>query len=313
MGILACRCACIPSIAAMLLAGCGGNLANVSTPMQSAAGSTASGKRTFKYTGREQSFTVPSGVKSITVVARGASGPKEPGCGGKGRGGRVYAHIPVKQGEKLYVFVGSEFGYNGGGRGGSSSYGIPGGGASDVRGHGDGLTNRILVAGGGGAPGESNNEHEIACGGAGGKVGGTGGTESYSYDDSAGGGGTGGTQGEGGSGGSGGTGIGSSEPGSAGNPGALGVGGSGGSGGCYSAHNCLCGYENGCYGGAGGGGYYGGGGGGGGGAAYASIYGAPGGGGGGGSSYVEPSATDVHFWSNWKNASGDGLVVFSWK
>ena len=37
-----------------------------------------------------------------------------------------------------------------------------------------------------------------------------------------------------------------------------------------------------------------------------------GGGGGGGSSYVEPSATYVRYWGNWKNASGNGQVVFSW-
>ncbi|MFY9720345.1 MAG: hypothetical protein WAK16_11965 [Candidatus Cybelea sp.] len=56
-------------------------------------------------------------------------------------------------------------------------------------------------------------------------------------------------------------------------------------------------------GGGGGGGYYGGGGG----------EGAVGyWGGGGGSSYVERSATDVHFWDGWKNATGNGLVVFSW-
>ncbi|MFY9665140.1 MAG: hypothetical protein WAK19_11895 [Candidatus Cybelea sp.] len=59
-------------------------------------------------------------------------------------------------------------------------------------------------------------------------------------------------------------------------------------------------------GGGGGGGYYGGGGGGGGGFA------ANGGGGGGGSSYVEPIAIEPRMWQGWKNATGDGLVVFSW-
>lgn len=33
---------------------------------------------------------------------------------------------------------------------------------------------------------------------------------------------------------------------------------------------------------------------------------------GGGSSYVELSATNVHFWRGWKNATDNGLVVFRW-
>ena len=37
-----------------------------------------------------------------------------------------------------------------------------------------------------------------------------------------------------------------------------------------------------------------------------------GGGGGGGSGFAERKATQVRFWDNWKNATGDGLVVFTW-
>jgi hypothetical protein len=33
----------------------------------------------------------------------------------------------------------------------------------------------------------------------------------------------------------------------------------------------------------------------------------------GGSSFAEPSATQVRFWENWKDATGNGLVVFSWQ
>jgi hypothetical protein len=36
-------------------------------------------------------------------------------------------------------------------------------------------------------------------------------------------------------------------------------------------------------------------------------------GGGGGSSYAEPSAINFRTWGGWKNANGNGLVVFSWK
>ncbi|MFY9883825.1 MAG: hypothetical protein WCB01_00505 [Candidatus Cybelea sp.] len=38
-----------------------------------------------------------------------------------------------------------------------------------------------------------------------------------------------------------------------------------------------------------------------------------GGGGGDGSSYVERRATKVRYRQNWKNATGDGLAVFSWQ
>jgi hypothetical protein len=86
----------------------------------------------------------------------------------------------------------------------------------------------------------------------------------------------------------------------------LGKGGRGGDGGKNRS------YAHGDGGGGGGGGYYGGGGGGGGNAGYGSVYGFPGGGGGGGSSYVEPSATNVHMWQGWKQSAHNGLVVLSW-
>ncbi|HET6276706.1 MAG TPA: hypothetical protein VFE16_12320 [Candidatus Cybelea sp.] len=129
-------------------------------------------------------------------------------------------------------------------------------------------------------------------------VGGAGTSSGEGFD--GGGGGTGGAQNQGGAGGS-------SSHGNPGGRGQLRHGGAGGSG-CDSS---ACGYPGGG-GGGGGGGYYGGGGGGGG------IYDATmcicgGGGGGGGSSYVERTATDVHVWRGWKNATGNGLVVFSWQ
>jgi|HubBroStandDraft_2_1064218.scaffolds.fasta_scaffold11398_4 hypothetical protein len=300
---------------AAILAGCGANIGGVGVP-HSGMGDAAPCSKTFNYTGGGQSFTVPSGVKVITVVARGASASKEPGCSRKGRGGGVDAQISVTPGERLRVFVGGESGFNGGGS--AASYGLPGGGASDIREGGDGLANRILVAGGGGAAGVSSRREIAFGGGGGGKVGGTGENQSYSgLNPYAGGGGTGGTQRDGGSGGAGGESIGSPPfPGSPGDPGALGVGGAGGSGGCYYGGGCSCDYQNGCAGGGGGGGYYGGGeggGGGGGGAGFMTINGSAGGGGGGGSSYAEPSATKVHFLQNWKSANGNGSVVFSWE
>jgi hypothetical protein len=107
------------------------------------------------------------------------------------------------------------------------------------------------------------------------------------------------------------------EPGQPGAAGTLGHGGNGGSGGCYyGSGSCFCSayFWNGCPGAGGGGGYYGGGGGGGGGATYGSVFygGDPSGGGGGGSSWAKSGVVDFRTWSGWKNATGDGLVVFSW-
>jgi hypothetical protein len=110
---------------AALLAGCGGNVANVSRSMQSGPGNATSREKTFKYTGSEQLFTVPNGVKAITVIVRGASAPRERGCTGKSRGGRVHAQIAVTPGQRLYVFVGSEFGFNGGAVAAAAPMGFP--------------------------------------------------------------------------------------------------------------------------------------------------------------------------------------------
>jgi hypothetical protein len=90
-------------------------------------------------------------------------------------------------------------------------------------------------------------------------------------------------------------------PGNSGENGALGTGGAGG--------QAAGGYSSG--GGGGGGEYYGGGGAGSGEGGYTTDFGG-GGGGGGGSSFAEPKATQVHIWQNWKSATGDGQVVFSW-
>jgi hypothetical protein len=253
--------------------------------------------KTFHFIDKQQTFKVPSGVTSVTVVARGAAGG---GSATGARGGRVYAVVPVKAGELLYVYVGGEGalhapGFNGGGSGGVQGQlsGYGGGGASDVREAGRKLIDRIIVSGGGGGAGGG--EHDYP-GGAGGKGGGTtggagaaGGNGSQGY---GGGGGGGGTQHAGGSGGSSGEGsLGSGGPGAAGT---LAVGGAGG-GGSYSG---------------GFGGYYGGGGGGAGGVGISAIGG--GGGGGGGSSYAEPRATKVVMWQGWKNSTTNGLVVISW-
>jgi Glycine rich protein len=178
--------------------------------------------------GSPQSLVVPAGVTSITFVLFGAAGaPVAPMPGGGGA--YMIATLPATAGQTFYLYVGaggsigSSGGWNGGGAGTSTS--SSGGDASDVRTGGTDLSDRVLVAGGGGGAG--------ICGTA---VAGAGGGGPTGANASAPLGGGGGSQSVGG------------VPGNFGGiAGGLGFGGAGG----------------GCGGGGGGGGYYGGGGGGG--------------------------------------------------
>jgi hypothetical protein len=312
------RCALCVSVAAALLCACGGGS---SIPIASAglahSAGAPKGSKTFKYTGSEQTFKVPKGVKQLAVVALGGEGAglsMYPSTNTPGRPGRVRAIISVRAGEKLYVFVGGSGlhgGFNGGGAGGESGgsgtyqvTGNPGGGASDVRAGGDMLANRVIVAAGGGGAGEAIYDYAYAYGGNGGGLAGEAGGSGSVYP--GGGGGAGGTQSAGGSGGAGGIGgFSGNGDGQPGGNGALGLGGIGGNGNQNSFYAAG--------GGGGGGGYYGGGGGGGSAQVYYSsrFTEEQSGGGGGGSSYIEPSALKSRMWTGWK-WKGDGLVVFSW-
>ena len=114
-----------------------------------------SGSQTFSYTGSSQTFTVPSGVSTITIKAWGAQG-----CAGHygvgvypgGKGGYATGSLSVSGGNVLYVFVGQQPTATDDNRQGGG-----GGGASDVRYangdgtwyHSTGLYSRIIVAGGG--------------------------------------------------------------------------------------------------------------------------------------------------------------------
>ncbi len=295
--------------AVVLLAGCGGPQLQIGAP-HTGSGDELQYHKTFNYTSRGQSFKVPAGVHAISVVARGADG------GANAKGGRVHATIPVDPGETLYIYVGGagqrpHGGFNGGARGGEERCsrscgqggdGWGGGGASDVRRGSKNLRVRLLVAGGGGGSGAPSNYGGGFGGPGGGTRGGTGGDGSGS-NSCGGGGGTGGSQSRGGTGGLGGSCNGSNcYPSASGADGSSHLGGIGGSD-PYSGPGLGGG------GGGGGGGYYGGGGGA---SGCISSGGGSGGGGGGGSSYVERSATDVHMWQGWKNATGNGLVVLSW-
>ncbi|HEV3089948.1 MAG TPA: hypothetical protein VGX91_00740 [Candidatus Cybelea sp.] len=302
------------ALATAMLAGCGGSAMGLGAPYAAnISGDTQPYHQTFHFTGAPQSFVVPAGVKTITVIALGAAG------GGlldrydshSATGGRVYAKIPVLPGEKLLVYVGSagyvssgKFygGYNGGGNPGIWwGYGYGGGGASDVRIGGNKLIDRVLVAGGGGGGGGYNSG---GYGGGGGRrVGGAGqgGNTGFGGD----GGGGGGTQRQGGAGGSGGqSGY---RHGKNGTRGTFGSGGTGGNAG-YGSSSSVSGGS----GGGGGGGYYGGGGGGGGHGGGGGSDGSAGAGGGGGSSWVASGAQRVRMWRGWKTATGNGLVVFDW-
>ncbi len=314
------RYALCSSAAVVLLTACGGSHSAFSPAgaLPQSGDGPVTHSRTFHYTGKRQEFTVPSGVKQLTIVARGGKGAAS-GSRPIAQGGRVYAVIPVTPGEKLAVFVGGDGsgisgGFNGGANGGKTAsgnrrpIGLGGGGASDVREHGAGLADRILIAGGGGGEGGGFPTIIGGSGGKGGaKIGGSGGVGACNYCDGSfyvgGGGGEGGTQRVGGSGGLASTCAYSNN----GRKGMLLAGGTGGKG--FTSSGSFYGPG----GGGGGGGYYGGGGGGGGGSyQYDHLCTAAGGGGGGGSSYAESNAMNVHMWQGWKSSLANGLLVFSW-
>ena len=131
------------------------------------AGATVS--CTYIYTGAEQTFTVPSGVTSVSVTAVGGAGGDSYGDAVPGRGASVTGDLSVSGIDTLYVEVGGSGGngegfngrggFNGGG-GGYYGGGGGGGGASDVRSQSsaasDTLSSRLLVAAGANGAGSLN-------------------------------------------------------------------------------------------------------------------------------------------------------------
>lgn len=120
---------------------------------------------TFEYTGTPQEWVVPGGVHEITIEAWGSSAYYA--C--DDRGGYAKRNLTVIPAETLSVWVGGmsapsgspgagKGGFNGGGDAGGASLldsgyserGSGGGGASDVRQRGNGLLDRVIVAGGAG-------------------------------------------------------------------------------------------------------------------------------------------------------------------
>ncbi len=144
-------------------------------------------------TGTLQTYTVPAGVTTIRLDARGAKGGITPGFGG-GNGGRVQATYTVTPGDVLHILVGGK------GGDGAPDGDVPfmdhqsaagGGGATFVSKGPIGVGTLLLVAGGGGGAGSqggggaSNN----TPGNGGGSTGGGGGSFSadggYSFIDDA--------------------------------------------------------------------------------------------------------------------------------
>ena len=112
---------------------------------------SCSGSQTFNFTGSTEMFILPSCVNEIFIECWGAEGQVNAGLGGY-VSARYYP-----SNDTLYINVGGQNGYNGGGQGlthdWTSSFG---GGGSDVR-TGISLSERIIVAGGGGSGYSQNN------------------------------------------------------------------------------------------------------------------------------------------------------------
>jgi hypothetical protein len=260
------------------------------TPITANITVTATVIDTFNFTGQVQEYIVPPGVTSIEIETWGAQGANGTGGnspGNGGLGGYAKGTLTVTPGETLYLQVGGQNGYNGGGAAGihigsgAQTFAGNGGGSSDIRQGGTALSNRVLIAAGGGGGGASNagscNNGDPSNGGIAGGTNGVNG-ENGNGCGAGGGGGFGATIMAPGNGG--GTTANCGNNTLPGFPGLLGSGGAGGNGG---NNNCSPVFQGGP-GGGGGGGYYGAGGGGsgfGGGAGNSS-----GGGGGGGSSFI---------------------------
>lgn len=117
----------------------------------------------FSFANVMQSWTVPGGVAEILVDACGAQGGGYSltygSSGYGGNGGYIQTTVPVTSLTSLFIFVGGQSGFNGGGASsqsctGSDCYAGPGGGATDIR-TGAPMSTRIVVAGGGGGVGYS--------------------------------------------------------------------------------------------------------------------------------------------------------------
>lgn len=252
----------------------------------------------FDFTGDVQTWIVPEGVTEIEVQLFGAQGNTglgiNPGTGGLGS--EVSGMLAVTAGDTLYIYVGGQNGFNGGGLAGNNNTGN-GGGATDIRSGGNSTDHRVAVAGGGGGGGTNGCVIPFK-GGDGGNGGGFPGHNGENWQDDLGG-GFGGQLGIGG------------EPGLGCNL-SLGTAGSGtGTGGNGTTSGCLQLIPG---GGGGGGGYQvGGGGGGGSSRPYTGLCkGSSKGGGGGGAGGSNNTANLSVLYTETASRTGDGMVIISW-
>jgi hypothetical protein len=262
--------------------------------------------KSFTFTGSDESWTVPTGAKSITIEGYGAAGGTGGNSGGAGgKGGYLKATISVTAGDTLTIRIGQKghdgtksadetstvFGNGGKGGGGAMINGHQGGAGGGTTYVKKSSTNLFVIGAGGGGNGAANIGGSAIAGANGGGT--TGGTGSAGEAGSSGGGG--GTQSEGGALGSGV--FGSGSPTDNGIAGASFDGGNGGSGIFFS---------DGGGGGGGGAGYFGGGG------AGAGFLG-DGASGGGGSSFTIENATDVTNTQGHASAIGNGSMTFTYR
>ena len=238
---------------------------------------------TFNPSSSLQNFTIPPGVTKIHVDCVASKGFTPYSSAQGGNGGRVQCDLAVNGGEVLYITVGnvpsdSSVSYN----------------ASDIRVDGMELSNRIIIAGGGGSGSYVTSPFTRYAGGGagGGTTGGNGGTSG------GGDGGEGGTQTAGGKGAYGVRAYDASYSPS----GTLGYGGATGAGGNIDAGGDA---------GAGGAGYYGGGGS----RRSAVFYGGTqrnswARGGGGGSSYTNSDCSNVVHTQGYQDGAGYVTISF---
>ena len=261
------------------------------------------GTQTLSFTGDQQIFIVPDYITLLTLEVWGAQGGGNGTANGRGGyGGYAKGDINVTPGETLYVYVGGQNGYNGGG---TERGTYVGGGGTDIRLGGNAIADRIIVAGGGGG-GDAANEGR---GGDGGK----GSCGTYSGENYCGGEGANGYNYAGASGGLNGGTTSDCRVHGGGGSGAGFLSGGGGACAGYSSSSCSGGNgqtgslgQGGNAGGScdasgGGGGYYGGGG------SAGSCCGA--GGGGGGSSWT---GTLANYEMTGGIKTGNGEVVITW-
>jgi hypothetical protein len=141
-----------------VVAGFSGGNGDVAITTPDATPGYVTGQQTsFAFTGGTQGYTVPEGVRTLTVNATGGAGS------GGAAASTEQAEVPAAPGQLVLVNVGGEGSvnqyveaFNGGGAGGRNGGGS-GGGGSDIRIGGVQPKDRVIVAGGGGGSGSGSN------------------------------------------------------------------------------------------------------------------------------------------------------------